>query len=119
MGTTWHPPVRSGGPLRMVGGSGATVSYSPTPQLGTKEKPSETRNLSMGDMQKLTKKWNSRLGLQSAMGPYSMHSMWPDFVLAPPPTPWIYWSIDYFKLEDMPAPNLTWHDKRCMFYFMY
>ena len=27
--------------------------------------------------------------------------------------------IDYFKLEDMPVPNLTWHDKRCMFYFMY
>ena len=47
--------------------------------------------------------------------------------------------IDYFKLEDMPAPNLTfkgqkvnmldrnslypdltpWHDKRCMFYFVY
>ena len=61
-------------------------------KLVTKEKPSETRNLSMGDMQKLTKKWNSRLGLQSARGPYSMHSMWPDFVLAPPPTPWIYWS---------------------------
>ena len=47
--------------------------------------------------------------------------------------------IDYFKLENMPAPNLTFkgqkvnmldrnslypdlthlHDKRCMFYFMY
>ena len=33
-------------------------------KLVNKEKPSETRNLSMGDMQKLTKKWNSRLGLQ-------------------------------------------------------